>query len=230
MPAAWGTRAFARFTLERNWAGAESDFHRALELGPTDLETMDSYSNYLTVRGRHAEAIEVSRRAEERGPLSVAAARQVAWAYYMAKQYDAAIQQLRRTLEIEPQYTPAHTLLGRAHLLKGNFAEAIRELEKAGEGYEDMLALGYAMAGQRAIAERLLADILSASYRHPVIPYEVALVYVALADNDRALEWLERANRERDPAFIQIRVDPMVDLLRSDSRFGALRAQLDLQP
>ena len=150
------------------WKGTglrpKSDLKRALELGPASTDVLQTYSNYLTDRGRHAEAIEAALKAESRAPLSVAASRQVAWAYYMARQHDRAIQQSRRTLEIEPGYpTSAHCPRTLAAVCR-QAAEGIKELEAAGRDYEAMLAVGYAMAGRREDATRLLNQITSPTY------------------------------------------------------------------
>jgi TolB-like protein/tetratricopeptide (TPR) repeat protein/RIO-like serine/threonine protein kinase len=230
MPEAWAARAFARFALGWDWPGAESDFARAFEVGgPNAADVLDDYSNYLTVRGRHPESIAASRKAEERTPLSVSASRKVAWSYYMARQYDAAIQQLRRTLDIEPDYVPAHTLLGRAYLLKGMWADGIKELESAGTEYEEMLALGYAMAGRQSDANRLLDKMLSPSYKYPIAAYDLALVYAALGDKGQALDRLEAAYTEKNPAIVHLAVDPMLDPIRGEHRFRALLERLHLE-
>jgi TolB-like protein/tRNA A-37 threonylcarbamoyl transferase component Bud32 len=226
---AWASRAFARFALEWNWPDAESDFRRALELGPTSADVLDAYSNYLTDLGRHAEAIEASRQAEERAPLSAAASRQVAWAYYMAHQYDDAIQQVRRTFAIEPGYLPARTVMGRALLFQGKAAEGVKELEACGRDYEHMLALGYAKAGRREEAERLLESILSPSHDRAPVPYEVAMVYVALGDTERAIQWLESGFRVKDSWMTELGVDPGFDSIRADGRFRRLLLQMGLR-
>ena len=222
MPEGWAVRAFARFALEGNWSAAESDFQRALELGPTSADVLQSYSNYLTDRARHAEAIETSRKAEDRAPFSVAASRQVAWAYYMARQFDNAIRQARRTLEIEPGYVPARTVLARALLFAGKPAEGISELQAVGRDYEHMLALGYAMAGRRGDATRLLATILSPAYDRAAAPYEVALVHAALGNQSQAVDALEAAYAAKDASMTELAVDPMLDPLRDNPRFIAL--------
>jgi TolB-like protein len=222
MPEGWAVRAFARFALEGNWSAAESDFQRALELGPTSADVLQSYSTYLTDRARHIEAIEASRKAEDRAPFSVAASRQVAWAYYMARQYDNAIRQARRTLEIEPGYAPARTVLGRALLLAGRAAEGVSELQAVGRDYEQMLALGYAMAGRREDAMRLLGTILSPTYDRVAASYQVALVYAALGAQSQALDRLEAAYTAKDASITELAVDPMLDPLRDNPRFRAL--------
>jgi TolB-like protein len=227
LPEGWAARAFVRFALEGNWAAAEADFTRAMELGPMSVDVLETYSTYLTDRGRHDEAIAISRQAEERAPFSAAASRQVAWAYYMARQFDNAIRQSRRTLEIEPGYVPARTVLARALLFTGRFTEGITELEALGRDYEHTLALGYAMAGRRDDAERLLNRILSSSYDRPVVAYAVALVYVALKDGAHAMDWLETAYRERQSSLTELSVDPMLDPIRSNEPFRAFVARVN---
>jgi tetratricopeptide (TPR) repeat protein len=227
LPEAWAARAFARFTLERNWTAAESDFQRALELGPESVDVLDSYANFLTCRGRHGEAIAVSRKAEERAPFSVAISRDLAWSYYMARDFDNAIRQARRALAIEPTYVSARTVLARALLFRGRFAEGIGELESTGPEYDAMLAAGYAMAGRRDDAERLINQMLSPTYDRRVVAYEIALAHVALHDEARAIEWLEVAVRDHDAQLTELSVDPMLDPIRSNPRFQSLIARVE---
>ncbi len=230
MPEGWSARAFARFALEGNWSAAESDFRRALELGPASTDVLQTYSNYLTDLGRHAEAIETGLKASARAPFSVTASRQVAWAYYMARQYENAISQARSTLAIDPEYLPARTVLGRALLLAGRPAEGVKELEAAGRRYELMLALGYAMAGRGEDANRLLEKVLSPSYDQVADRYEIALVYAALGDQSRAMEWLEAVEAAKNAAMTELAVDPMLDPVRDHPRFRALIQRVSRRP
>ncbi len=229
IPEAWAERAFARFTLDRDWDGAESDFSRALAIGPAVVGVLTSHSNYLTIRGRHVEAIDTARRAEARASLSATASRQVAWAQYMAHQFDNAIDQVRRVYEIEPGYVPARTVLGRAYLFKGEWAQAIQELEPIGRDYPHHLAVAYAMAGRPTDAERILTEMRSPTSARPVVPYQLALIYAAMGNTNQALDWLEEANRAKDPAVIQMGVDPTLDPIRGEPRFLQLLTSLDLQ-
>jgi TolB-like protein len=228
MPEAWAARAFARFALGWDWPGAESDFQRAFELGPNAADVHGTYANYLTVRARHTEAIASSRLAEERTPLSVFYSRKVGWTYYFARQYDSAIQQLRRTLEIDPDYKPAHTLLGRAYLLSGMKPDGVRELEIARQGHEEILAQGYALAGRPDDAKRVLDEIFAPSFPDTVGAYQVALAYVGLGDRGKALDWLETSFRKREAALVHLAVDPQLDPVRAEPRFQTLLRRLQL--
>ena len=222
IPEAWAARAFANFALVGHWSQAESDYRRALELGPASVDVLDSYSTYLTDRGRHAEAIEAARKAEERAPFSAVASRQVAWAYYMARQHENAIRQARRTLEIQPGYAPALIVLGRALLFEGRFDEGVAQLQAAGRDYEQMLATGYAMAGRRDDAMKLLARILSPSYDRPVVSYDIALTYAALGDHALTIQWLEKARTEKQAFMTELAFDPMLDPVRDLPQFKTL--------
>ena len=136
--------------------------------------------------------------------------------------YDNAVQQARRTLEIEPGYAPALIVLGRALLFEGRFDEGIAALREAGREYEHMLALGFAMAGRSEEAQRLLTQILSPSYDRAVVSYDVALIYVALGDQTRAMAWLEKAHTEKHASMTELAVDPMLDPIRNSPRFKTL--------
>ena len=146
----------------------------------------------------------------------------MAWTYYMARQFEDAIAQARRTLQIETGYAPARTVLGRALIFAGRPAEGIRELEAVGRDYEPMLAAGYAMAGRRDEAIRLLNQIVSPAYDKVSVAYDVAQIHAALNDQARAVEWLETAYSRRDASITEMGVDPMLDSLRDHPRFVAL--------
>ena len=230
MPEAYAARAFARMALAYEWASAETDLKRALQLGPESPVVHDEYSNYLTYHARHDEAIAAARRAEERAPLSAAASRKVAWALYMARSYHESIGQLQRTLEIAPGYAPAMTLLGRAYALVGRHDEAIRLLKEAGAPYQPKLALVYAIAGRRQEAVQLLEALTSRAAGVPVVPYELCVIHAALGQRDAALAYLRRGLEEHDPSLAFILVDPMFDPIRDSPQFAAVVREMNLKP
>ena len=218
---AWGARAFAHFALEWNWPAAESDFQHALNLDPNSVDVLGDYSDYLSHHARHDEAIDAARKAEDRAPMSVAASRQLAYAYYMARRYDDAIRQLDATLAIESDYVPAHTLLGRVCVLTGRTSEGLAHLEVAGD--QRMLAWGYAMAGRHQDSEQLLDTL-----RTTTSAYWLAVVYAALGQPKAAVNSLEAAFREKDPSLTALGVDPMIDPIRSQPKVRDLLDALKL--
>jgi TolB-like protein/Tfp pilus assembly protein PilF len=228
LPEAWSARAFAKLALAWDWPGAARDFERALELDRESPTVHGEYANYLTIVGRHRDAVRESLLAEARVSFSPLHSRKVAWAYYMARNYDAAIAQLHKVLAFDSGYQPARTLLARAYVLKGQFAEGIREMKAAAAGNEAMLAQIYAAAGSTDDARRTLAEVLAPSYQFPRRPYHIALVYAALGDADACFEWLERAFRERDANMAHLAVDPAIDSMRRDPRLRSLLERMRL--
>lgn len=212
---AYAIRAYAKALLAWDWEGAEADYQRALAIDPQSAAVHASYSNYLTMVGRHAEAIEESRLAEERSPLSAAISRRLAWAQYMARDYDGAIAQLEKVLSFEPDYGPARSLLARAYAMAGRIDKAL-ELAVPQEGLEALSAQVYAQAGKRAEALELIAR---AARVEPGNPYQVAAALALMGDRREAVSWIARAFEVRDPSLVNIAFDPRLDNLRSDPEF-----------
>jgi TolB-like protein len=230
LPEAWSARAFAKLALAWDWPGAASDFQRALELDRESPTVHGDYANYLTIVGRHNEAVRESLLAEARVSFSPLHSRKVAWAYYMARNYDAAVAQLHKVLAFDSGYQPARTLLARAYVMNGQFEEGIREMKVAASGNEAMLAHVYAAAGMRDEAGRTLADVLAPAYQFPRRPYHIALVYAALGDADACFQWLERAFEQRDANMAHLAVDPAIDPVRGDQRLTGLLERMRLRP
>jgi eukaryotic-like serine/threonine-protein kinase len=211
----WSARAFSRLALEWNWKGAAADLERAVTLAPNSVPVLEQYATYFTIVGRHGDAIEYSLRAQKRDPYSPGLSRQVAWAYFFGRQYDEALEQLTRTLQLSPDYAPARTLLARAYMQKGMYSEAMAALEPLGEGYEPVLALAHARAGRRDDALHVLDRVLAPTYVYPKRPFHTALVYAALGQHEDAIRSLERAYVSHDPGLAHVAVDPDLDPLRS---------------
>jgi tetratricopeptide (TPR) repeat protein len=167
----------------------------------------------------------------ELDPLSLSINRGLGYVYFELRQYDKAIDQERKTLEMDPNYSPAHSILGRAYLEKGMYNEAIAEFDK--ENNESMSNLGraYAMAGRRAEAQKTLDQMLTQSKQTYVAPKFLALTYAALGEKDKAFEWLEKSYQDRSICVaVGLKSFPGYDPLRSDPRFAALLRRINLQP
>jgi tetratricopeptide (TPR) repeat protein len=121
----------------------------------------------------------------------------------VARQFDKAIQQLRKTIEMDQTFYYTHRLLGEAYEIKGSFEEAIGEYRKARELNDDLrvlayLAHAYAISGNRGEALKTLAQLQESSKQRYVPPYRFAVVYAGLAENDQAFHWLEQGFQNRD--------------------------------
>jgi tetratricopeptide (TPR) repeat protein len=223
--------AYVRYYLQWEWAEAEREFKRALELNPSSATTHDWYGDFLSSMGRDEEAILVTRRAVELDPLSLAVNRGAAWPLFFARRYPEAIAQLQKTLNLDSTYVAARSLLGRVHLETGQYAEGLAELQEAERRtnvyrYRALLAHGYARAGQRDTAVKLLEEIKRPPAGQFVPPYDIALIYAALGDDQQALDWLERGYRERDATMVNLRHDMRFDRLARNPRFVALVARM----
>jgi TolB-like protein/DNA-binding winged helix-turn-helix (wHTH) protein/Tfp pilus assembly protein PilF len=218
-----------------NWTAAEQDFKHAIEFNPGYSTAHHWYSIYLVFMGRLDEALTEAQRAQELDPLSLMICANLGWVLFQRRQYGDAIDQLQRTIEMDSTFYSAHLYLGRAYTHSGNLAQAIVELEKAWQLEKNPLILGYlglahAKAGHTAEAHRLLAKLLELRAHRFIRPSSLAEIYIGLGDKDRAFEWLEMACADERACCVLnlLKVDPLFDSLRPDSRFTALLEKVGL--
>lgn len=227
--------ATVRFNYDWDWPGAAQGFQRSIELNPSYATAYQRYSLYLMAMGRTKESLAQMNRARELDPLSISMSFSLGWRLYMAHQYDQAIEQLQNTLDMDPNFALPRMVLGQAYEQKGAYPQALAELQKAVSASHDspqMLgALGhfYGASGNRSAAEKVLAQLMEQSKKQYVSPFYVAIVYAGLSENDKALDWLEKAYKDRSNAIVFSKVDPQLDALRSSPRFKSLLHRLALQ-
>ena len=211
-----------------DWAEAEREYRRSIELNPSYATAHHWYAHYLTAMGRQTEAIVEIRRARELDPLSLPINAGMGWHYYLTRQYDEAIREYRKTLELDANFYMAHFLLGMAYEQVSQYGEALASYDRAiklSGGSAAMRAApghAYAMTGRRDEARRVLDELHAASAQGFVSPYHVAVIHAALGETDQAFDWLGRAYEAQSEALIWLAVDPMLDSLRTDPRFTAL--------
>lgn len=230
---AYASLAYALSHYDWEWAAAEQKYQRALELNPNYATAHQWYGWYFALLGRFPEGISEMKQAQERDPLSLVINSAMGWVFYLARDYDQAVGQYRKTLEMDPNFYLAHLWLGRAYEQKGEYAEAISELQKAkmlADTPETLSALGhvYAISSRRGDAIKILNELTELTRRRYVSPYFMATVYAGLDDKDQAFLWLERACEERSFGLVYLKVDPILDVLRADSRFTELLRRIGL--
>jgi TolB-like protein/Flp pilus assembly protein TadD len=220
--------------LEWDWAKAEREYKRAIELNPNYATAYQWYGEYLTLAGRFDEGLEEMKLATDRDPLSLIIIKDTGEIYYVARKYDQAMEYYRKALEMDPDFIIARRYLGMVYVQKREFSSAIAELQKARqlEDSPDSLAeLGYtyALSGRRQEAQKALRDLRLMSERRYTSPRDYALIYAGLGDRDKAFEWLEKGYRER-AVMAELSVDPRWDNLRTDARFANLMKRVGLAP
>jgi DNA-binding winged helix-turn-helix (wHTH) protein/tetratricopeptide (TPR) repeat protein len=211
---------------DRDFAGAEREFKRALRLNPKYARAHDWYAHCLMEMGRIEESLAECNLALELEPLDLEINQHLGSHHLFARQFDKAIEQLQKTLEMGPDFYRARVLLGIAYGQKGDFSRAINEflqaslLEKS-PVLSGFLGYAYAMTGDKK-ALQTLNDLLEKSKHSYVPPYSIALIYTGLGKRTEALEWLEKACIEQGHWRGWLHLTPELDSLRSDPRFTEL--------
>jgi TolB-like protein/tetratricopeptide (TPR) repeat protein/DNA-binding winged helix-turn-helix (wHTH) protein len=224
--------AFVTLYYDRDWANAEREFRRAIELNPNYANGHHWYGEFLSLVGRHEEAIAESERARELDPLSTIITTWVGSRYFFARQYDRAIEQYRSAVEMDPGFVPVHLVLGQALEQKRMYQEAIAELEKAvslsggSPVYIASLAHAYGVAGRQSQAKKLFNDLGKLRKQRYVSSYDLALASLGLGETDQAFAFLAQAVEERSPRAAFLGVDPRFDGIRSDARFKELTIRI----
>jgi tetratricopeptide (TPR) repeat protein len=216
-----------------DWAAAEREYKRAIELNPNYPTTYEVYSYLLTATGRLDEGIATVKRGLELDPLSVLLSGDTGQAYYCARRYDEAIQQMQKSI-VDPNDAGANIILGEIYEQKGMYDEAIAAYQKAINGSErtstilGLLGHAYATSGRRTEALKILAELEEMSTQKYVSPYDMAVLYTGLGEKDRAIEQLNKAYEQRAGWVINLKVEPLFDPLRSDPRFADIVRRMSL--
>jgi len=220
---------FVRMFWEWKWSEAEREFKRAIELNPGYPTARQWYAIYLATQGWLAEAEAEMRRARELDPLSLSINADIGQILYFQRRYDEAIEQCRKTLDMDRDFLPAHIYLRQAYTLKGMYNEAMDEFfiverlsgQNFAESHADQAAYreGYVKSGIQHFW-RMRIDKLSKG-DHLIAP-SIAEYYTLLGESDRALDWLQKAYDERHFGLAFLKVDPIFDDLRADPKFAEI--------
>ena len=223
--------AVVQLYFDWDWSGAEQSLTRAIELNPSLAEAHENYALTLAAIGRSEEAISRIRRARELAPLNLMTMCWAAWIYYLARQYEAAIEEARQAIALDPGFWVSYTCLGPALEEVGKHGEAIAALEKArtiddNTTVLEMLGGAYATAGQTDKAQQVLDELVVRSESFYICPFEVATLYAGLGNEAKALEWLDKGVEHRADCMPWMGTDPKLDALSSLPGFRALRDKL----
>jgi TolB-like protein/Flp pilus assembly protein TadD len=229
------TLAFIHTWFDWDWAGAEREAKRAIELNPNFGLAHIAYAQLLSYRGLHQEAISEAARARDLDPLSSIINTLNGSILLYARRDDEASMTLQKTLELDPNFWIAHYFFGKTYLAKKKYSDAIAEFSKARElsGGNSlaigMIGYGWALAGDLAKARAVLTELKSLSGQRYIPPSNVAVLCFALGEKDEAFIWLEKAYQDHDVRLSRMKVDPEWDSMRSDPRFVAILKRIGLQ-
>jgi len=222
---------------EWDWAGAEREYQRAIELNPSDPLARIWYAIYLYAMQRFEEAVAQAERAQRLDPVSPLVNTWAGAAYFFAGRPEEAMVSWQKALELDPSYSDASIVLARTYVTKGSYQQAIAELQKAlifnpREPFVvGALAHAYARAGQREEALKLLGELKRIEAERGSIPtFSFIWAYAGLNDKEHAFAWLEKSYQERRDRMVWLNVDPLLDPLRPDPRFHELVRRVGLLP
>lgn len=219
--------AAIKLVYDRDLVGAEREFKRAIRLNPKYSRAHDGYAHCLIEMGQIEASLAECKIALELEPLDLEINQHLGWYYLFTHQTDRAIEQLRKTLALGPNFYRARILLGIAYGQKKEFSQAIVEFLQANliektPVLSGFLGYAYAMGQRKKEAQEILHNLLESSKQDYVPPYSIALIYTGLGQQAEALEWLEKAFVEHSHWRGWLGLTPELDSLRSDPRFTEL--------
>lgn len=230
MAEAYVALAMIENLFEYDWRKAEEHFKRAVELRPGYATGRHWFGLFLAMHGRTDEALGHLSHAQTLDPLSPSVSTDVAFAYYLAGQFDNSIHQLNKSLALNADFANAHNLLGMNYVALERFDEAFVELETAkrlSDGHFGTYELIWAnaFAGKKDEA-RMHLDALPKNKKSP--PFDMALVFVSLGENDKAIDFLTSAYEQRDPQLAPVLTYPPLRPLHGEPRFIELLNRMNL--
>jgi tetratricopeptide (TPR) repeat protein len=228
--------ALTLFSVRWDFAAAEKEYRRTIELDPRSVYAIVEYADLLRDTGRAEQAATEVRKARALLPMVPVLAVKEAEIQLDQKQPDAAIQTANSALRMNRDYLRAHVVLGMAWEAKGDFEQALSEyrtvLNVSPHDRRALPALGYLLGklGRRTEALSIATKLEDLTGRLRNMSYQLGVVYAGLGDSERALYWLERAHQTRQALVPFIAVDYRLRGLRDSPRFRSILDRLGLKP
>lgn len=234
LPEAHISMAISLMLNEWDWKNSKKEFKLGIKLNPNYATGRHWYAEWLLYNGKFKDAYNEISKAVELDPFSQGILKDKGIHFYYTRQYDKAIEIALKTLEMNPDFVPVHRLLSLAYQGQGLYDQAIKENQlwgsMTGNSIKTDIALAhlYAVAGRKQEAKDLieridLNQLGSNDYRG------MAIVYTALGDKAKGLEWLEKSFEKHEESLCSINVDPKFDLLHTEKRFDIILKKLGLK-
>jgi serine/threonine-protein kinase len=214
---AYAAEGYADAMLQLDWKDGEEELRSAARLMPQNARTHNWLGQTLLTQGKFPEALAELKMAERLDPLAAAPAATVGLGYFMARQYDNAIQQFTMVARKYPALMIMHILLGETWLAKNDYAKALTEFEALRPVFPGEADIGTAcvdaLSGKTAEARKIVARLEPTNPD----PISMAVVFGLLGDRDQAFHWIDRAYEKR--MIWMLKVHPLLDPLRADPRY-----------
>jgi TolB-like protein/DNA-binding winged helix-turn-helix (wHTH) protein/Tfp pilus assembly protein PilF len=233
LPEAHTALAVIAQNYDWDWATAEREYRRAIQLNPNYATGHHWYAECLALQGRFGEAFPEMESARQLDPLSLIISTDYGAILYFSRQYDRAIEQFRGVLDVEPNF-PRARMLTWAYAQQGLFTDALAETEEWRRRDDSppwswaMIAYVSGRSGDQARTKLALQQLEQSNRHQAVDSLAFAVAYIGMRDNEKALLWLEKACLEHSSSLTAIKVDPTYDPLRSDPRFQKLVRRVGL--
>lgn len=220
-----------KFYYDWDFAGAEMNFKKAIELDPKNATVRHWYGEFLYCIGRSEESILQVKTSLDLEPFSLTGNRTLGIAYHFAERYDEAISQFKRTIELNPNYVFTHENLGDSYALSGRQTEAVNEYMQAlpawfGEKEKAALQEAYKTEGLKGFYQKRLEiiEVYSKSNSYPSIA--LAEQYAVVGDKENFFKYMEKSLSERDPGITYFVSDPLYKNMKSDPRFSDIKKRI----
>ena len=225
---------YIKRVYEWDWPGAERHLRRGLELNPSYAVGWHRLANYLFTVGRVQEALSAIENAHRLDPLSLPILHVLSYVHYLLGNSKEAIRIARQGLEMAPEYHGVLDVLAAVAIEQGNLHEALELLLRAQRLRPEYtithaLAVGVlALIGRNKESSAMYVALLATAKAGYVPPFQFAIVHTMLGDKEEAFRWLDRAVKERDHYLRLIKVEKMLEPLRSDPRYLAILDKMGL--
>jgi len=208
-----------------DWAKAEKEFQRGLALNPNDALGRNWHGGYLSIQGRHEEALDEHERARELDPFSLIINANLLRSLYWGRRYDEAISQAKKTLQMDPKFGVALFWLEGSLRHKGMFKEAValRQSVTTPENAQ-LIAHKYQTLGFPA----LMRDSAEMFRKNGAL-VEAARCFAQVGEKEQALSLLEDCYQRRCYSMVTLKAEPDFDVLRSEPRYQDLERRVGLR-
>jgi len=225
--------ALIKENYDYDWPGSEKEFRRAIQLNPQYATAHQWYAEFLAWQGRFDEAFAESEQARRLDPLSLIIATDHASILYYTRRYDEAVQQNRSVLELDSTFDHARGAMIPSYLQLGRCKDAIGIIDywanrSQGPWLWGWEAIVYQRCGDAAEMRRAFAKLEQVPTSRPDRTPALLLAYSGTGQKEQAFKLLDRAYSEHSNSLARIKVDPVLDPIRSDPRFQDLLRRLGL--